>query len=138
MKAYSQDVREHALRTVDDGYPRAEIVQMFGISLSTRVSVCESTTRGRTCAAQNDSWSPSIEPSTGGGGRASSIAGECRRHRWRQHCEMWKQTHGEDVSRWTMSRAVIRLGWTRKKSHWERRSATKRSAPASDRPPGVY
>ena len=35
MKAYSQDVREHVLRAVDEGYPRAEIVQMFGISLST-------------------------------------------------------------------------------------------------------
>ena len=80
MKAYSQDLREHALRAVDDGNPRAEIVQMFGISLSTRHSVCEATTRGRTCAAQNDSWSPSEETSTGGGGRACPIAGECRRH----------------------------------------------------------
>ena len=35
MKAYSQDLRERALRAVDDDYPRAEIVQMFGISLST-------------------------------------------------------------------------------------------------------
>ena len=35
MKAYSQDLRERVLRAVDDGYPRAEIVQMFGISLST-------------------------------------------------------------------------------------------------------
>ena len=35
MKAYSQDLRERALRAVDDGYPRAEIVQMFGIFLST-------------------------------------------------------------------------------------------------------
>ena len=35
MRAYAQDLREHVLRAVDDGYPRAEIVQMFGISLST-------------------------------------------------------------------------------------------------------
>jgi transposase len=35
MKAYAQDLREHVLRAVDDGYPRAEVVQMFGISLST-------------------------------------------------------------------------------------------------------
>jgi transposase len=35
MKAYSQDVRERVLRAVDHGYPRTEIVQMFGISLST-------------------------------------------------------------------------------------------------------
>lgn len=35
MKAYSQDVRERVLRAVDLGRPRAEIVQLFGISLST-------------------------------------------------------------------------------------------------------
>jgi transposase len=33
-----------------------------------------------------------------------------------QHCEMWEQAHGESVSRWTMSRAINLLGWTRKKS----------------------
>jgi transposase len=32
-----------------------------------------------------------------------------------QHCFMWEKTHGERVSRWTMSRAIKRLGWTRKK-----------------------
>ena len=33
-----------------------------------------------------------------------------------QHCDFWEQAHGERVSRWTMSRAIKRLGWTRKKS----------------------
>lgn len=33
-----------------------------------------------------------------------------------QHGDLWEQTHGERVSRWTMSRAIKRLGWTRKKS----------------------
>ena len=32
-----------------------------------------------------------------------------------QHSAMWEQAHGERVSRWTMSRAIKRLGWTRKK-----------------------
>jgi transposase len=35
MKAYSQDLREHVLLAVDHGYHRAEIVQMFSVSLST-------------------------------------------------------------------------------------------------------
>jgi len=35
MKAYSQDLRERVLRAVDQGRPRAEIVQLFGISLAT-------------------------------------------------------------------------------------------------------
>jgi hypothetical protein len=35
MKAYSQDLRERVLRAVDQGYPKAESVQLFGIRLST-------------------------------------------------------------------------------------------------------
>ena len=35
MKAYSQDLRECVLRAVDRGRPRAEIVQLFGISSAT-------------------------------------------------------------------------------------------------------
>jgi hypothetical protein len=34
MKAYSQDLRERVLRAVDQGYPRTDIVQFFGISLT--------------------------------------------------------------------------------------------------------
>jgi transposase len=44
-----------------------------------------------------------------------------------QHYAMWEQTHSERVSRWTMSRAIKRLGWTRKKSRSGQQSAMKRS-----------
>jgi transposase len=37
-----------------------------------------------------------------------------------QHCAMWEQAHDERVSRWTMSRAIKRLGWTRKKPSGQR------------------
>jgi transposase len=32
-----------------------------------------------------------------------------------QHCDLWEQTHGERVRSFPMSRAIKRLGWTRKK-----------------------
>jgi transposase len=35
MKAYSVDVREKVLRAVDQGYPRAEIVKLLGVSRAT-------------------------------------------------------------------------------------------------------
>lgn len=35
MRAYSQDLRERVLRTVDLGCPGTEIVRLFGISLAT-------------------------------------------------------------------------------------------------------
>jgi transposase len=46
MKAYSQDLRERVLRAVDCGYPRAEIVQLFGISLHTQ-TVCDTIWRSK-------------------------------------------------------------------------------------------
>jgi transposase len=35
MKAYSQDLRERVLRAVDQGYPRAAIIKLFGVSRAT-------------------------------------------------------------------------------------------------------
>ena len=132
MKAYSQDLREHGLRAVDDGYPRAEIVQMFGISLSTLKRYVkqrreEGHVRPKTIPGHPLKKRAQVE---------ASVLPQLQAHAnatLERHCEMWKQTHGEDVSRWTMSRAVKRLGWTRKKSHWERRSAMKRSEPLGER-----
>lgn len=79
MKASSQDLRERVLRAVDCGYPRAEIVQLFGISLYTQ-TVCETTTRGGACAAESDLGSSSKETDTGGGWRATPVTGVRRRH----------------------------------------------------------
>lgn len=43
-------------------------------------------------------------------------------------CEWWEQTQRVRVSQATMSRVITRhFGWTRKKSHAERRSATRPS-----------
>jgi transposase len=50
-----------------------------------------------------------------------------------QHCALWEQAHGERVSRWTMSRAIKRVGWTRKKSRWGRLSVTKRKGLLGER-----
>ena len=35
MKAYSQDLRQRVVRAVDEGRTRAEIAQLFGVSLAT-------------------------------------------------------------------------------------------------------
>ena len=40
---------------------------------------------------------------------------------WRleDHCHRWEQSHGVRVSTATMSRAIKRVGWTRKKRRWQ-------------------
>lgn len=115
MRAYSQDLRERVLRAVDLGHPRFEIVQFFGISLSTlKRYVKQRRDEGHV--------RPKAIPGRPPKKRAHLEAGlmpQLQTHAdatLEQHCAMWKQAHGERVSRWTMDRAIERLGWTRKKT----------------------
>jgi hypothetical protein len=52
MKASSQDLRECVLRAVDQRYPRIEIVQFLGISLSTLKRYLRTTTLGADMCAR--------------------------------------------------------------------------------------
>jgi transposase len=115
MKAYSQDLRERILRTVDQEYPRSEIVQFFGISLSTLKRYLKQ-------RREEGHVRPKAIPGRPPKKRTPVEAGVLPQLQARddatleQHCDLWEQTRGERVSRWTMSRAIKRLGWTRKKS----------------------
>src|SRR5215831_19192500 len=103
MKAYAHDLHERVLRAVDRGYPRAEIVQLFGISLSTLKRYLK---RRREEGHVRPKAIPGRPPKK----RAQVEAGalpQLQAHddaTVEHHCTMWEQTHGERVSRWTMSR----------------------------------
>ena len=98
MKAYSQDLREHVLRAVNHGYPRAEIVQMFGISLATLKRYVKQW-------REEGHVRPKVIPGRPPTKRAPVEAGvlpQLQAHAdatLEQHCAMWEQTHGERVSR---------------------------------------
>jgi len=132
MKAYSQDLRERVLRAVDLGCPRAEIAQLFGVSLATikrylKLRREEGHVRPKAIPGRSPKKRAQVE---------ASVIPQLQAHddaTLEQHCDLWEQTHGERVSRWTMSRAIKRLGWTRKKSPWGRQSATKRSGLLGER-----
>lgn len=137
MKAYSQDLRERVLRVVDQGYPRSEIVQLFGICLSTlKRYLKQRREEGHVC--------PKAIPGRPSKKRAQVEAGvlpQLQAHddaTLEQHCAMWEQAHGERVSRWTMSRAIQKLGWTRKKSRSGQRSVMRKSALRGERRPAAF
>lgn len=114
MRAYSQDVRERVLRAVDQGHPRAKIIQLFGVS---RASIKRYLKQRREEGHVRPKAIPGRPPKKRAQVQASVIS-QLQAHgdvTLEQHCAMWEQTHGERVSRWTMSRAIKRLGWTRKK-----------------------
>lgn len=109
MKASSLDLRERVLRSVDQGRSRAEIAQIFGVSLSTiKRYLKQRRDKGHV--------QPKAIPGRPPKKRAqveASVLSQLQEHddaTLEQHCVMWEQMHGEHVSRWTMSRAIKRLG----------------------------
>ncbi len=115
MKAYSQDLRERVLRAAEQGRPRAEMVQVFGVSAATMKRYLKQ-------RRDEGHVKPKAIPGRPPKKRAqvqANLEAQLRAHddaTLEQHCELWAQTHNEVVSRWTMSRAIKKLGWTQKKS----------------------
>jgi transposase len=115
MNAYSKDLRFKVLAAVDRGVPRAEAVEMFGVSLATLK---------RWLKRRREGGDLTPRFSTGRKRHILSTQEE-RRALWTQleandvatlerHCELWER-RGAKVSVATMSRAVRKLGWSRKK-----------------------
>ena len=128
MKAYSVDLREKVLRAVDQGYPREEIIQLLGVS---RATIKRYVKQRR----ETGSVAPKAIP-----GRTpkklallqADLAAQLQAHndlRLEDHCRVFEQTHGVHVSTSTMSEAIKRLGWTRKKRRWEPLNAVRQSEP---------
>jgi transposase len=114
MKAYSYDLRQRVLRAVDQGQPRAEIVSMFAISLATLKrylkrqretgDVRAKSIPGR-AAKKGAALQGGLQPQLDAYPDATLA----------EHCQIWETTQGVQVSSATMSRAIQRLNWTRKK-----------------------
>jgi transposase len=117
MKAYSVDLREKVLRAVDQGYPRAEMGKLLGVSRATMKryvkqrretgSVAPKAIAGRTPKKL--------------GLLQTDLAAQLQAHddlRIEDQCRVFEQTHGMHVSTSTMSEAIKRIGWTRQKKRW--------------------
>ena len=129
MKAYSVDLREKVLRAVDQGYPRQEIVKLVGVSLATIKRYLEQQRETGTVAPKAI---PGRPPKKLGLLQAELVAQLQAHDEWRleDHCQVWEQTHGVKVSTATMSRAIRRVGWTRKKRRWQEVGAVRKSEQA--------
>ena len=128
MNGYSKDLRVSVLGAVDQGTPRREAANLFGVSLSTLKRWLRRRRNGEDLAPR---------PSPGRTPRILATNEE-KRDLWAQleanddgtlkrHCELWEERRGVGVSVATMSRAVRKLGWTYKKSRWWPPSGTRTS-----------
>src|SRR5258706_2299349 len=123
MKAYSPDLREKVLRAVDQGISRREIVNVFGVSLATLKRYLKQRRETGNVLARPIPGRPpkKFAPLEAG------LVAQLQAHAdvsLEDHCRLWEQAHGMRVSTSTMSRAIRRVGWTRKKKHWGPAKAT--------------
>ena len=114
MQAYSQDLRHRILRAVDQGMPRAESIKLFAVSRST-------IKRYFKLRRETGDVKPKAipgRPSKKGAALQVGLLSQLEAHpdaTLVEHCQLWETTHGIQVSSATMSRAIQRLNWSRKK-----------------------
>ena len=128
MKAYSQDLREKVLRAVDQGFPREEIIKLLGVSRATIKRYLKQRRETGTVAPK---VIPGRPPKKLGPLQAELVA-QLQAHDdlgLEDQCRLWEQSHGVRVSTSTMSRAIQRVGWTRKKRRWVPLNVEKKSEP---------
>lgn len=113
MKSYSLDLRKRVVEAVESGQRRLDVAETFSISLTTLK-------RWLILHAQDD-LAPKPEPGT-----RPLVGPELEPFLWAQveahpdaileeHVRLWAESQGQHLSRATMARTLIRLGYTRKK-----------------------
>jgi transposase len=125
MKAYSPDLRERVVRAVDQGYKRADIMKLFGVS---RATIKRYLKQRRETGQVSRKQIPGRPPKKIAPLQAGLVA-QLEVHTdatLETHCQLWEQTYGVRVSTSTMSHAIRRVGWTRKKRRWVPLNATKK------------
>jgi transposase len=127
MKPYSNDLRQRVLAAVDHGTPRQQIVEVLEVSLST----IKRYLRQRRETGQLAAKPIPGRPPKKGAVLDAELPAQLAAHddfTLEQHCQLWADAHGVLVSTASMSRAIARLGWTRKKNRWVPPRGAKRPA----------
>jgi transposase len=114
MKAYSGDLREKVLRAVDQGYPREEIIKLLAVSRATIKRSLKQRRETGSIAAKAIAGRPPKKLGFLQAEWATQLQAQDDL-RLEDQCRVFEQTHGVQVSTTTMSQAIKRLGWTRKK-----------------------
>jgi transposase len=125
VKAYSVDLRKKVLQAVDQGYPRTEIIKLFGVSRATIKRYLKQRRETGDVSVKAIPGRPSKKYAPLQAGLQAQLQAYPDAT-LQMHCHMWEQEHGLRVSTTTMGRAIRRLGWTRKKRRWVPLNATKR------------
>lgn len=114
MKAYSQDLREKVIQAIEQGKTRQEVVDVFGVSLSTVKRYLRQKRQSGHVQPKKIPGRPSVKGTL----LQTRIVAQLEAHpdaTLQEHCDLWEQESGVRVGIMTMSRAIDRARWTRKK-----------------------
>ena len=124
MRANSLELRQRIVTAVQAGHPKAEVAILFGVDRSTINRYLRRDATGELAPKPRPGRAPRITPA-----QPDDLVLQLHLHPAAtlvEHCQRWDAVHGVQVSRATMSRAIGRVGWTRKKGHWQPVSVTSR------------
>jgi transposase len=127
MKPYSKDLRLKVLEAVDRGMPRAEVAEVFGVSMPT---IKRWLKRRRKTGEVDPKPNPG-PPATKGVALEQALPAQLDANpdfTLEEHQQLFEETYGMSVSTSSISRAFKRLGLPLKKRHSSLQSVTKRSA----------
>lgn len=129
MRAYSLDLRQHLLDAICAGTSKRQAAEVFGVSVRTVNRYLKQLSEtGQLAAKPLPGRVRQIRPA-----QHPDLEAQLRAHddaTLTVQCELWHASHGVRLSRATMSRAIARLGWSWKKSHWWPPSGTRMSVDA--------
>ena len=123
MNAYSEDLRKKIVEAAERGTPKVEVARAFGVGVSSVKRYVATVREGRSLAPKRR---PGSKPKLDEGARRLLEADleERPAATLPERREFLERVAGVRVSDSTVSRMLGRLGWSRKKDRWERRSAT--------------
>ena len=115
MKPYSEDLRERVVRAVAIGTPRDEVSAMFAVSVPSIERWLRQQRETGGLAPKPVPGPPAVKMNAVMEALPERLA-ERADATLEEQCSWWRGVSGVEVSTATMSRALARLGWTRKKS----------------------
>jgi transposase len=131
MKAYSQDLRQKVIEAVERTNNKSEVARTFGIGLATvKRFVSLKAKTGQLKAKKSSGRTKSVSPQ-----QYPQLIDQLSQYpdaTLAEHCELWAASHGTQLSLATMSRTIVRLGWTRKKRQWQPVNVMNRLAASSE------
>jgi transposase len=115
MRGYSEDLRSRVIAAVASGTPREDVVWRFAVSLATIKRWLKQWRETRDLAPKRSPGRPGVKI----GALVEALPARLSEHAdatLDEQCSWWHEASGVAVSTATMSRAIARVGWTRKKS----------------------